>query len=264
MGSRKKTQRLKPHCKYDVCGTAEAVRLSKTGFFSILVSQSLFDVHVSKTFLLIYPVWGVGGWLWGGQNGVRGLPMDQALVDVFEQARKVVAEEDRKIAEEEERRREFERERVRQLLGARIEEAFDFTSKEKLELEPRLDVQEGAGVVEFVVRSVRAIFLLSPGEGDMWTLEVAEDGREPQVLGEFKGGLKAEQASRRLAAARIVTAVGNWVQNVKGSNGNLQNGRGSQAVANTRQQSARLQLERDETRPEPTYGTMGSFLGVRG
>jgi hypothetical protein len=196
--------------------------------------------------------------------------MDQALVDVFEQARKVVAEEDRKIAEEEERRREFEREKVRQLLGARIEEAFDFTSKEKLELEPRLDVQEGVGVVEFVVRSVRAIFLLSPKQGDMWTLEVVEDGREPQVLGEFKGGLKAEQASRRLAAARIVTAVGNWVQNVKGSHGNLQNGNlrnggGSQSVGNTRQQPARWeQQERDETRPEPTYGTMGSFLGVKG
>jgi hypothetical protein len=190
--------------------------------------------------------------------------MDQALVDVFEQARKVVAEEDRKIAEEEDRRRECERERVRQRLGARMEEAFDFTSKEKLELEPRLDVQDGVGVVEFVVRSVRAIFLLSPGEGDLWTLEVAEDGRESQVLGEFKGGLKTEQASRRLAAARIVTAVGNWAQNVKGSNGNSQNGRGSQAVTNTRQQTARLQLERDETRPEPTYGTMGSFLGVKG
>jgi hypothetical protein len=187
--------------------------------------------------------------------------MDQAMVDVFEQARKVVAEEDRKIAEEAERRKESEREKLRLLLGARIEEAFDFTSKEKLELEPRLDVQEGAGVVEFVVRSVRAIFLLSPGDSDMWTLQVVEDGREAHVVGEFKGGLKAEQASRRLAAARIVTAVGNWVQNVKGSNGNIQNNRGSQAVANTRQQPARLQAERDETRPEPTYGTMGKFLG---
>jgi hypothetical protein len=29
-------QRLKPHCKNDVCGTAEAVPLSKTEFFSIL------------------------------------------------------------------------------------------------------------------------------------------------------------------------------------------------------------------------------------
>lgn len=184
--------------------------------------------------------------------------MDQALVDVFEQARKVVAEEDRKIAEEEERRREFERERVRQLLSARIDEAFDFTSKEKLELEPRLDVQDGVGVVEFVVRSVRAIFLLSPGDGDMWTLHVVEEGRELQELGEFKGGVKTEQASRRLAAARIVTAVGNWVQNVKGAHGS------SQPVANLKQQPVRWEQEREESRPAPTYGTMGSFLGVKG
>jgi hypothetical protein len=43
-------QRLKPHCKYDVCGTAEAMPLSKTAeavplsktyFFSTLASQSL-------------------------------------------------------------------------------------------------------------------------------------------------------------------------------------------------------------------------------
>ena len=135
--------------------------------------------------------------------------MDQALMDVFEQARKVVADADRKIAEEEERRRESERERLLLLLGARIEEAFDFTSKEKLELEPRLDVQEGVGVVEFVVRSVRAIFLLSPNEGNTWTLQVIEDSRAPQMLSQFQGGTKAEQGSRRLAAARIVTMVGN-------------------------------------------------------
>jgi hypothetical protein len=29
-------QRLKPHCKHDACGTAEAVPLSKADFFSIL------------------------------------------------------------------------------------------------------------------------------------------------------------------------------------------------------------------------------------
>jgi hypothetical protein len=179
--------------------------------------------------------------------------MDQALVDVFEQARKVVADADRKIAEEEERRRESERERLLLQLGARIEEAFDFTSKEKLELEPRLDVQDGVGVVEFVVRSVRAIFLLSPKEGNAWTLQVIEDGRAPQMLSEFQGGTKTEQASRRLAAARIVTMVGNWIQHVKGP----------QVVAPSTQQSQspRWQL-RDEPRPEPTYGTMGKFLGV--
>jgi hypothetical protein len=178
--------------------------------------------------------------------------MDQAMVDVFEQARKVVADADRKIAEEEERRRESERERLLQQLGARIEDAFDFTSKEKLELQPRLDVQDGVGVVEFVVRSHRAIFLLVPGESNTWTLQVVEDGHKPQVLSEFQGGTKIEQASRRLASARIVTAVGNWVQNVKGS----------QVVLNTRQSSR--WLDPDEPKPVPTYGTMGKFLGVRG
>ena len=136
--------------------------------------------------------------------------MDSALVDVFEQARQVVADADRKVAEEEQRRREGEREILLAQLGERIEDAFDFTSKEKLELEPRLDVQDGVAVVEFVVRSLRAIFLLTPGEGNTWTLRVIEDDRGPQVLSEFQGGTKAEQGSRRLASARIVTAVGNW------------------------------------------------------
>jgi hypothetical protein len=188
--------------------------------------------------------------------------MDHALVDVFEQARKVVADADRKTAEEEERRRETEREKLLRQLGARIEDAFDFTSKEKLELEPRLDVQDDVAVVEFVVRSVRAIFLLSPNESNMWTLQVVEDGHKPQVLSEFQGGTKIEQASRRLAAARVVTAVGNWVQNVKGP----------QVVSHTKQaprwhdreESKRDEPRRDESRPEPTYGTMGSFLGVKG
>ncbi len=175
--------------------------------------------------------------------------MDQALVDVFEQARKVVADADRKIAEEEERRREHEREGLLQQLGARVEEAFDFTSKEKLELEPRLDVQEGIGVIEFMVRSLRAIFLLMPGEDNTWLLQVIEDGHSPQVITELQGGSKIEQASRRLAAARIVTAVGNWAQNVKGP----------QAVP-TSKQAPRLQ-HRSEPKPEPTYGTMGKFLG---
>ena len=176
--------------------------------------------------------------------------MDQALVDVFEQARKVVADADRKIAEEEERRRESERERVLLLLGARLEEAFDFTSKEKLELEPRLDVQDGVGVVEFVVRGLRSIFLLSPAEGNTWTLQVIEDGYEPQMLSEFQGGMKGEHASRRLAASRIVAAVGNWVQNVKGS----------RHVPATKP-SLRWSDD-DESKPERTFGTMGKFLGA--
>jgi hypothetical protein len=175
--------------------------------------------------------------------------MDQALVDVFEQARKVVADADRKIAEEEERRREIERERLLRQLSESIEDAFDFTSREKLELQSRLEVQNGIGVVEFVVRSQRAIFLLVPGERNKWTLQLVEDGHEPQILSEVQGGTKTEQASRRLAAARIVTAVGNWVQNVKGP----------QAVQNTKQFLRRH--DSDEPKPELTYGTMGKFLG---
>jgi hypothetical protein len=175
--------------------------------------------------------------------------MDQALVDVFEQARKVVADADRKIAEEAERHREHEREKLLQQLAARLEDAFDFTSKEKLELQLRLDLQEGIGVVEFVVRSSRAIFVLLPSENNMWTLQVVGDDRESQVLSEFHGGTKTEQASRRLSAARIVTEVGNWVQGVKGP----------QAVPTTKQLSRRR--DPDEPRAEPTYGTMGKFLG---
>ena len=175
--------------------------------------------------------------------------MDQALVDVFEQARKVVADADRKIAEEEERRRESEREALLLQLAARIEDAFDFTSKEKLELETRLDVHEGVAVVEFMVRSLRAIFLLSPNKSNTWTLQVVEDGQRPQTLWEFQGGTKTEQASRRLAAARIVTMVGNWVQN----------GKGPQVVSNSK--PAPRRHDHDQPKPEPTYGTMGKFLG---
>jgi hypothetical protein len=175
--------------------------------------------------------------------------MDQALVDVFEQARKVVADADRKIAEEAERYREHEREKLLQQLAARLEDAFDFTSKEKVELQLRLDLHEGVGVVEFVVRSLRAIFLLLPSENNMWTLQVVEDDRELQVLSEFHGGTKTEQASRRLSAARIVTEVGNWVQSVKDP----------QTVPTTKQLSRRR--DPDEPRAEPTYGTMGKFLG---
>ncbi len=132
--------------------------------------------------------------------------MDQALVDVFEQARKVVADADRTIAEEEARRRQSERESLLQLLGARIEDAFDFTSKEKLELQPRLDVQEGVGVVEFVVRSQRAIFLLLPGEGNTWTLQVVEDSHKPQVLIPPAGSGTHRDCGRQLGSKRQGTS----------------------------------------------------------
>jgi hypothetical protein len=174
--------------------------------------------------------------------------MDHAMMDMFDHARRVVADADRRIAEEEARRVENEREKLLLELSARVEEAFDFTSKEKLAFEPRLDVQGDVGVVEFVIRTVQAIFLLSPAEGNTWRFQVLQEGYEPQVLSEFQGGMKAEPSSRRLAAARVVAAIGNWVQNAKGT----------QRVQ-TAKQPVRWR-EDDQSRPEPGFGT---FLGHR-
>ncbi len=113
--------------------------------------------------------------------------MEQVLLEMFEQARKLVVETDRRLAEENDRIREKEREAKLLELSALIEAAFDFTSKEKLELDPRLDLQDGKPTVEFIVRSLRAIFVLSPQPEGIWTLNALEDGRAPQSLGEFQG-----------------------------------------------------------------------------
>ena len=182
--------------------------------------------------------------------------MDQALVDVFEQARKLVADADRKVAEEEERRKESEREKLVLELGLRVEEAFDFTSKEKLELDPRLDIQDGKPTVEFIVRSLRTIFVLTPQPEGIWILSALEDGRAPQLLGEFQGG-KGDGASRRLAAARIVTAIGNWSQ--KGQP--LAAKKPVQPEPTGRWQDTPVPIEVHQERREPSYGTMGKFLG---
>ena len=88
--------------------------------------------------------------------------MEPVLLEMFEQARKLVVETDRRLAEENDRIREKEREAKLVELSHLIETAFDFTSKEKLELDPRLDLQDGKPTVEFIVRSLRAIFVLSP------------------------------------------------------------------------------------------------------
>jgi len=182
--------------------------------------------------------------------------MEQILLDMFEQARKLVVETDRRLAEENDRIREKEREGKLLELSARIEAAFDFTSKEKLELDPRLDLQDGKPTVEFIVRSLRVIFVLSPQNDELWTLSALEDGRAAQSLGEFKGGTKGDAASRRLAAARIVTAIGNWSQ--KGQP--LAAKKPVQADPTGRWQDTPVPVELQERR-EPTYGTMGKFLG---
>jgi hypothetical protein len=183
--------------------------------------------------------------------------MEQALSEMFEQARKLVVETDRRLAEEADRIREKEREVKLLELSALVEAAFDFTSKEKLELDPRLDIQDGKPAVEFIVRSLRAIFVLTPQAEGVWALNALEDGRSPQLLGDFAGGSKADAASRRLAAARVVTAIGNWSQ--KGQS--LPPRKPVQAEPSGRWQDSAVPLEVSQERREPTYGTMGKFLG---
>jgi hypothetical protein len=183
--------------------------------------------------------------------------MEQVLLEMFEQARKLVVENDRRLAEEADRTREKEREAKLLELSAQIECAFDFTSKEKLELDPRLDLQDGRATVEFIVRSLRAIFVMTPQQEGIWTLNALEDGRAPQLLGEFQGGTKGDTASRRLAAARIVTAIGNWSQ--KGQP--LTAKKPVQSETSSRWQDTPVPLEVNQERREPTYGTMGKFLG---
>ncbi len=183
--------------------------------------------------------------------------MEQVLSEMFEQARKLVVETDRRLAEENDRIREKERESKLLELSAQIEAAFDFTSKEKLELDPRLDMQDGKPTVEFIVRSLRTIFVMSPQPEGIWTLNALEDGRQPQLLGEFQGGIKGDAASRRLAAARIVTAIGNWAQRGQP----LPAKKPVQSEHSGRWQDAAVPVEIQPERREPTYGTMGKFLG---
>jgi hypothetical protein len=185
--------------------------------------------------------------------------MEQVLLEMFEQARKLVVETDRRFAEENDRIREQEREAKLMELTAQIEAAFDFTSKEKLELDPRLDLQDGKPTVEFIVRSLRAIFLMSPQPEGIWTLNALEDGRAPQLLGEFRGGTKGDAASRRLAAARIVTAIGDWSQ--KGQPLAAKKAVQPEPSAPGRWQDTMVPVEVQQQRREPTYGTMGKFLG---
>jgi hypothetical protein len=138
--------------------------------------------------------------------------MESNLSEVFDQARQLVAEADRRVAETEKRRREIEGQAKLAELIIRAEEAFDFTSREKLELDPRMDVHEDVAVIEFVVRAARSIFVLAPKDDVMWELLVVEDGKNVSSVAEIVGGIKAEPNSRRLAAARVVASIAIWVE----------------------------------------------------
>lgn len=155
--------------------------------------------------------------------------MENNLSEVFDQARQLVAEADRRVAETEKRRREIEGQAKLAELVVRAEEAFDFTSREKLELDPRMDVHEDVAVIEFVVRAARAIFVLAPKDDVMWDLLVVEDGKNVSSVAEIVGGIKAEPNSRRLAAARVVASIAIWVEKNRARRGGSQTGAPAQA-----------------------------------
>jgi hypothetical protein len=165
--------------------------------------------------------------------------MESNLSEVFDQARQLVAEADRRVAETEKRRREIEGQAKLAELVVRAEEAFDFTSREKLELDPRMDVHEDVAVIEFVVRAARAIFVLAPKDDVMWDLLVVEDGKNVSSVAEIVGGIKAEPNSRRLAAARVVASIAIWVEKNRTRRG------GSQA--------AQAQVQNPQVQAAPAY-----------
>ena len=115
---------------------------------------------------------------------------------IFSQARQLVAEADRKLEE----------------LEHRFNEAFEFSREERDELAPRASDEYANWTIELAPKSLRAIFLLSPKTGREWSLEVMDPEHGMRSLGLFRGGDNGVGGSRRLRAARVVSAIGSWVE----------------------------------------------------
>ena len=122
--------------------------------------------------------------------------MEHNSGSIFNQARQLVAEADRKIEE----------------LELRFNEAFEFSREERDELMPRASDEYANWTVELAPKSLRAIFLLTPKSGREWSLEVMDPEHGMRSLGLFRGGDNGVGGSRRLRAARVVSAIGNWVE----------------------------------------------------
>ena len=115
---------------------------------------------------------------------------------IFHQARQLVQEADRKLEE----------------LEHRFNEAFEFSRDERDELMPRASDEYANWTIELAPKSLRAIFLLTPKTGREWSLEVMDPEHGMRSLGLFKGGDNGVGGSRRLRAARVVSAIGSWVE----------------------------------------------------
>ncbi len=115
---------------------------------------------------------------------------------IFHQARQLVQEADRKLEE----------------LEHRFNEAFEFSRDERDELMPRASDEYANWTIELAPKSLRAIFLLTPKTGREWSLEVMDPEHGMRSLGLFRGGDNGVGGSRRLRAARVVSAIGSWVE----------------------------------------------------
>lgn len=144
--------------------------------------------------------------------------MDSVLSEVFEQASKLLAEVDRRATEERDRRTAAERQAKLDIFCAEVEQAFDFSSREKIELNTRVDLHQGEPALEFMVRTARAVFSLrkTNERPHAWRLEAQEGDTPATELGVYESGLAErpahEDGSRRIAAVRVVAAIGKWLQ----------------------------------------------------
>jgi hypothetical protein len=117
--------------------------------------------------------------------------------NIFQQARMLVAQADREMTE----------------LAARFESSFPLSREEKEELRPCAVDAYDAWSIELAPRDGAATFLMTPQDDRTWLLSVARGEDIPVELGRFQAGWGANEVRGRLRAARVVSAIGNWLEN---------------------------------------------------
>ena len=201
--------------------------------------------------------------------------MDSVLSEVFDQANKLLAEVDRRAAEERDRKAAAERQAKLDVFCAEVEQAFDFSSREKIELNTRVDLHQGQPAMEFMVRAARAVFALRKTEAtpNAWRLEVQEGDAAASELVVVESGIADrpahEDGSRRIAAVRVVAAIGNWLNQYGGIDRHPVR---EAAAAYLTDVIERRAVRRAEPEPlidpvpakpsrDVSYGTFGKFMG---
>lgn len=153
--------------------------------------------------------------------------MEHSSGSIFQQARQLVAEADRKIEE----------------LELRFNEGFDFSREERDELMPRASDEYANWTIELAPKSLRAIFLLTPKSGREWSLEVMDPEHGMRSLGLFRGGDNGVGGSRRLRAARVVSAIGNWVEKAHQQGAVLQSVSAGRKDSNMRSEAKPIEVK---------------------